>query len=923
MVKKYIGIVFFNCLFCAPVFAQQTGIRYLSGIDKDHTVTWDFYCTKGQNSGKWSTIRVPSCWELQGFGTYDFGYNRKSAAADETGLYRYHFKADKEWKGKQVNIVFEGSLTDTKVKINGKIAGETHRGGYYRFKYNITPLLKFGTTNLLEVRVDKQSANKSVNRAERDGDFWAFGGIYRPVYLEILPEVHIERVAIDAKADGRFTMHVFTSHAVKDYTLEAAIRPVDNDRFLKPLSAMVSAPDTLVMLQHQYKGVELWSPEFPNLYIARVSLKDQQGNTVHTIEQKFGFRTAELRPHDGFYLNGKKILFKGVNRHSIWPESGRTSGKALDIGDVRLMKEMNMNAVRASHYPPDKTFLEACDSMGLMVVDELTGWQANYDDITGHRLVKEMVTRDVNHPSIVIWANGNEGGFNRNLDQDFHVYDPQKRLVIHPWEKFNGANTKHYPDYNYLVNTFLYGHDVYFPTEFLHGIYDGGAGAGLDDFWNLMVKSPLSAGGFLWVFADGGIIRTDKNDSLDTHGNDAPDGILGPYREKEGSFYTIKAIWSPVYIDRKYLTPGFDGKLNVENRYAFTNLDQCTFRWRLSSFNYSSGKTVQMVTDATGRAEKISIRPGEKKLMDLQLPPSWLSSDVLYLTALDPHGKEIFTWSWPVSGPAEWSGKWLQHVPAPPISAEETDSTLVVRDGDVQLFFSKTNGYLEKVMRNDSLLSLSDGPALAGLNPKLELLTYAAEDEKYVINALYKEESNWLKVKWTFTPGMPAELAYSYSRKGESDFMGITFNYPEQEITGMQWIGRGPSHVWKNRLKGLKFGFWEKAYNNTVTGESWQYPEFKGNHEDTYWVRVKTRQIPFTIFTGNRRLFFQMLKPSKAKEAYNNNSTPNYPEGNIGFMSAIQPVGTKFHTADKLGPQGGKNVQLNAPYEGVLWFDFR
>eukprot|EP01035_Chromulina_nebulosa_P052281 gene52281-71291_t len=164
-----------------------------------------------------------------------------------------------------------------------------------------------------------------------------------------------------------------------------------------------------------------------------------------------------------------------------------------------------------SHYPPDQHFLDACDSLGLFVLDELTGWQAKYDTIAGPPLIKELVERDVNHPCVVMWANGNEGGWNRALDNDFHLYDPQKRLVYHPWEKFNGTDTKHYPDFNYVVNSSLYNKEVFFPTEFMHGLYDGGHGAGLDDFWNAMIKHPHAAGGFLWSFADEGIVRMDKD----------------------------------------------------------------------------------------------------------------------------------------------------------------------------------------------------------------------------------------------------------------------------------------------------------------------------------------------------------------------------------------------------------------------------
>ncbi|WP_315816683.1 sugar-binding domain-containing protein [Paraflavitalea speifideaquila] len=168
-------ISFLLSIASLQVTGQQTTIKYLSGIDKDHTVAWDFFCTKGMNSGKWTTIPVPSCWELQGFGHYDYGRVKLADQSDEVGKYRYRFQADKQWKGQQVAIVFEGSMTDTEVKINGKLAGPIHQGAFYRFSYDISSLLRYGSSNLLEVEVSKKSANHSVNLAERDADFWIFG----------------------------------------------------------------------------------------------------------------------------------------------------------------------------------------------------------------------------------------------------------------------------------------------------------------------------------------------------------------------------------------------------------------------------------------------------------------------------------------------------------------------------------------------------------------------------------------------------------------------------------------------------------------------------------------------------------------------------------------------------------------------------
>src|SRR5690606_7739610 len=160
--------------------------------------------------------------------------------------------------------------------------------------------------------------------------------------------------------------------------------------------------------------------------------------------------------------------------------------------------------------------------------------------------------------------------------EEYPKYDPQNRIVIHPWNTLGETNTLHYPSYNYVADVLRSRDERHFPTEFLHGLYDGGHGAGLEDYWNLMKRSSLSAGGVRWVFADEGVVRTDQGGRIDVKDKEtfAPDGILGPFREKEGSFYTIKEIWSPVQIEEINITPEFDGRLKVANEYFFTDLNK-------------------------------------------------------------------------------------------------------------------------------------------------------------------------------------------------------------------------------------------------------------------------------------------------------------------------------------------------------------
>ena len=616
----------------APATAQETTRQYLSGHDGEHTVPWDFICYDGRNSGVWTNIAVPSCWELQGFGKFRYGLEDKPYTAIHAD-YRHHFHVPAGWQGRRIFIVFEGVMTDAAVKVNGVAAGPVHQGAFYRFKYDITPLLKIGGENLLEVSVSDKSADNSVNSAERYADFWVFGGIFRPVWLQAEPAQFVDRVAIDARADGAFTL---------DYNLGGegqadAVGVTLLDARGKPLGGPVSVPVAAGHVSTKLSAPTLWTAETPALYTAVVRLK--QGATVlHELKRRFGFRTIEEVPGEGLLINGRRVRLRGICHHVAWPTLGRSSSDRIAALDVDLIQDMNMDAVRMSHYPPDEEFLNLCDEKGLYVLDELTGWQHKYDTDVGRQHVREMISRDVNHPSIIIWDNGNEGGWNTNLDADFGELDPQHRAVNHPWAKFGNINDPHYPDYASLVRG-LAGSAVYMPTEFLHGLYDGGHGAGLDDYWNAMLGSKVSAGGFLWVFADEGVVRNDSTNTMDVKGNWAPDGILGPFREQEASYYTVRQIWSPVQLPTE-LPADFNDTLPVENRYEFTSLAHCQFTWQLRRFGPAAG----FETMAKGAIPSPQVAPGQSGQLKLALPADWKKAGALAVTVRNPQGHELWTW---------------------------------------------------------------------------------------------------------------------------------------------------------------------------------------------------------------------------------------------------------------------------------------
>lgn len=913
-----------SCFFAQ---AQETQKVYLSGTGSDHTVNWQFYCTAGMNSGKWTTIPVPSNWELQGFGKYNYGLDKDTIRGKESGMYKYNFNVPAVWKGKTINIVFEGSMTDTKVSINGQSAGAIHQGSFYRFKYNISNLLKYGESNLLEVTVDKHSANASVNAAERKGDFWIFGGIYRPVYLEAAPEQHISHVAINAKADGSFKADVALDKIAAGSSISAQVYTTTGQKFGLAFSAIVKKGDTVVNVQGHAVSPKLWSPEFPNLYQVVFSLV-QNGKVVHAFKQKFGFRTVEFREHDGIYVNNVKVKFKGVNRHSFWPTTGRAINKNISIEDVKLIKDMNMNAVRMSHYPPDEHFLDVCDSLGLFVLDELTGWHNYYDTQVGSKLVKEMLTRDVNHPSIVVWDNGNEGGFNFDLDHLFGDYDIQKRPLIHPWAIFKGINTQHYINYDYGTATNLHGHDVTFPTEFLHGLYDGGAGAGLDDFWELMYHTPLSAGGFIWAFLDEDVARTDKNGELDSDGDHAPDGIVGPYREKEGSYYAIKEIWCPVRMEPREVTSAFKGQLRLENRYLYTNIKQCSFSYKLANLDNPYKKMGTIAK--TGSIAAPDVAPGQFGNLQVALPAGWQSYDVLYITAYGPDKRELFTWSYPISSHAEITRRMINTGGSTKPTISETDSLYTVSANGISVVFKRNSGMLLGVKNAQGDIPFNNGPVLAEGFEKtgFQKLGYHYDGNNLVVDATFEKKANQAGLSWTIYPSGWIKLNVKYWPIGEEgNMLGFSFSYPEKDVKGVTYMGDGPYHVWKNRLKGNSLNVWDKKYNNTITGvPGMEYPEFKGYYSNLYWMKLNTTSQPITIVCDNRDVFMRLFTPAVPKKVYN--TAPAFPSGDISFMNGITPIGTKSQKPEKLGTQGFPNKyfdyykDINAALSVDLYFDF-
>ena len=1031
---------------CAGLLrADETEIQYLSGKGPKDARQWEFFVTGGRRSGAWTTIAVPSNWEQQGFGAYNYG-QEPAKKSDEHGLYRLRFPVPAEWKGRRVRLVFEAAMTDTAVKVNGRSAGPVHQGGFYRFRYDITSLLNFGAENLLEVDVAKVSADPELETAERGGDFWVFGGIYRPVYLEAVPAQSIEHAAIDARADGSLAVDVTlgavrTADRLEGQVLDAAGQPAG-----APFGSAIPGGGTgRIRLSTRLAAPRLWTAETPNLYTLRLTLR-QGPAELHTISQRFGFRTFEVREGQGLFLNGQRILLKGIGRHAFRPETGRALDPEDSYDDVRLIKSMNMDAVRLTHYPPDVAFLEACDELGLYALDELCEWQHALDTDVGRLLVRELVTRDVNHPSILFWDNGNEGGWNRALDGEFAFYDPQNRKVLHPSDPFNGIDTKHYPTYDDLVRR-LRGPNLTMPTEMMHAIYDGGGGAGLEDYWNAISHSLYGAGAFIWVFSDEGVMRTDQNGRIDVFSTYMPDGVLGPHHEKEGSYYTIRDLFSPVQIAPPVLDDHFSGTLAVENHYDFTSLAQCRIAWKLLRYRGPAEKEIAPVVLSEGSAPSAPLLPHASGPVMLALPANWREADALAVAVAGPDRQELWNWVWAAPGLSSHAAVPAVASRAAAPRVEKTALEVRLRAGAVSAVFDAANGTLREVREGSGTVALAGprlsyarpaapngvqwlavagGPGSAGwtssdAEPSLTVRLDAPQWANNVeITADYPRTVAWIgyqielsadgqswktiyagtrrsgdgklftfpprklaavrlshfrrtdgqavtvrgvrvgyeaarfppaanaaaaavssgsgrdprtgkpaawlestggagltRFRWTLQQDGALRLDYEYTLEGQYSYYGVSFDYPEEQLRTIRWLGEGPYRVWQNRLRGTSLGVHEIARNEIQPGENWDYPESQGYFAGLRWARLDGVGGPLWVASAQPGLYLRIGTPRFSLL----NTSPDFPAGELSFLHAIPAIGSKFIAPENSGPLSQWSKASGA-HTGSLVFRF-
>ena len=429
-----------------------------------------------------------------------------------------------------------------------------------------------------------------------------------------------------------------------------------------------------------------------------------------------------------------------------------------------------------------------------------------------------------------------------------------------------------------------------------------------------MTAGKYLGGGFIWALADEGVKRPDTGE-MDVAGNQAPDGIVGPYREREGSFFAIKEIWSPIQVRRET-----NGTFTVENHYSFTDANQCRFIWDLRKFPAPASTNAGFKILTEGKVAVPAIPPGGRGAFEISLPSNLVrdETDALALRVSDPAGRELWTYVWPLPRLEAFS-QLPNNSSRQAHFAGEAGGNINLKFEGLTVSISKQTGLLAGVERGHDF-SFTNGPRPVVGAAKLTGMETNTSGGDVVVTATFNGALK--KIIWRLRSDGWLQCDYTYTASGTNDFLGVAFDYPENLVQHKRWLGDGPFRVWQNRLRGVTLNVWENDYNNTLTGfRDWIYPEFKGFFANVRWLQLDTAEGRITVANNSAVPFVQVLTPGFAPTNLMAKAFAPVPKCGLGFLDAIPPIGSKFKEARFSGPQG-QPAMAHGEYSGSVSFYF-
>ena len=623
-----------------------------------------FYKLKYVEDESWHDLSVPGNWEMPGFSwaTYDQPDN-------SSGFYRKWVSVPAAWKGRRVLVNFDGVQTGAEIWLNGHPVNVTeaswdqpnyHEGGKTAWQADLTPHVGFGAKNLLALRVTKNTKSADLD----SGDFFLLGGIHRSVTLFSVPATSLEDLTITTKIFSQDQAEVKVTAAVAGIggaLPTIAARLGSSAQHTEAAVSQQGAAELSIPIAKP----RLWSAEHPNLYKLTVELKNADGKVIESVSRKVGIREVTIK--DGILLvNGVPVKLAGVCRHDIYPTSGTAVGRDLWLQDLSLMKEANINAVRTSHYPYGAGFYDLCDEMGLYVVDELPYCQCDSTDNETMRSAfeqraRETLARDKNHPSIIIWAIGNENESGRNLQTVADLVkqiDPTRpRLVsCKPADEYGvELDDAHYPTMKQILDSVADSERrakwpmIYTENPNIWDVRLGADYGSLDQWvhvlkrnWDVIWKTDGIPGSFLWEWqhrtvADQYPTKIYQFDPETGVQYLKLKGLTDGWRNPLPEYYNVKMVYAPIEVEPTVEPGAKPGSvvLSIWNRYSFTDLSELKTEWQL----IRAGKALK-----TG-SRRLSLPPRTAGKIDFDLPKvSGKAPDTLRLDFKDAKGSTVVSY---------------------------------------------------------------------------------------------------------------------------------------------------------------------------------------------------------------------------------------------------------------------------------------
>ena len=906
----------------------------------------------------WNEIPVPSCWEREGYGypiytniPYPFPYNPPYINRDNpVGCYVREFDLPDSWEDRNVRISFGGVYSGYYVYLNEKLLGFAE-DSCLPSEFDITDVVK-KKGNRLAVKVFKWTDGSYLE----DADHWRMAGIHREVLLSATPKVNIEDFAVrtpldedykDAMLQIRPKIRLPKGQNVEDWKIEAQLYAPDGSekagRMSVPLSAILNEKypqrDNVdfPLMQTEVENPAKWTAETPVLYTLVLSLIDNDGKLVEARSAKVGFREVEIRGNE-FFVNGKKIIMIGVNRHDHNPKAGKTVSREDMIRDVELMKQFNFNSVRTSHYPNDPFFLDLCDKYGLYVIDEANiethdvgglisnepEWMSAFSD-----RVTRMVLRDRNHPSIVMWSLGNESGMGPcHAAMAGWVHDADPTRYVH----YEGAQdeprdpayvdvvSRMYPtqkDLLAMASTPQAERPVLM-CEYAHSM--GNSLGGLVEYWNVIRNNPCMLGGFIWDWLDQGLEEKDAEGNLywgyggdyerpDDHndGNFLINGLLNPDRTPKPAMWTCKYVFQPVEFS---LEDGYT--LCVKNRKFHTGTADYRFIWELEE----EGKVIQkgelvVPEAAAGETVKVAVpvkdfRKKADKTYLLNVYAAEMNA-LLYAEAGYVNSKEQFVLAEAHKTPAD--------KPCDKVKISENDESLTVYAGGTEARIDKTTGFIT------SLRSKGSDVITSALKPHFwraqtdndrrgwrtdgKMSYWKNIDDKYTSTTVDKTDAATVKVSKCAGKQVCVELEYNFYNDGS---LKVAFklvkdaSVPEPLRVGMQtqipaefstvtYFGQGEFENYPDRNAGAFLG----VYTTTIDGMRHEYvrPQDCGNRTGVRWLTAakKGRGVKFVSDENYLNVSLWPFSEATLESAMHINELPLDTNATVNIDHKIAGVG--------------------------------